>query len=105
MVSSVNDARTCNLIGCLKPLVQNFVNLHKLRQHRMNFKHPTGMLMMFFFYIFHGGPGVSIYSRRKDKTLFIRYRLVFLGCLSRSVEIVIVPSSATKVGPVKLGKQ
>lgn len=37
--------------------------------------------------IFHGGADVSIYSRRKDRILFIKYRLVFPGCLSRSVKI------------------
>lgn len=30
---------------------------------------------------------MSIYSRREDRILFIRYRLGFLGCLSRSVKI------------------
>lgn len=35
--------------------------------------------------------GVSIYSRRKDRILFIKYRLVSHGCLSRSVTIKTVP--------------
>lgn len=38
------------------------------------------------FCIFHAGAGVNIYSRREDRILFIKYRLGFLGCLSRSVK-------------------
>lgn len=67
------------------------------------FTHPVRILILCC--VFHGGSGVSICSRRKDKILFIKYRLVFLGCLSRSVEIATLPSDATKVKPVKLGKQ
>lgn len=47
---------------------------------------PIRMFLMLFC-IFHGGAGVSTYSRREDRILFIKYRLGFLGCLSRSVKI------------------
>lgn len=86
-----------------KPFAQNIVNLHRLQHHWMEFTLPIRILILFC--ILHGGAGVSIYSRRKDRILFIKYRLVFLGCLSRSVEIAILPSNATNVKPVKLGKQ
>lgn len=60
----------------------------------MDFTHPIRILILF--YIFCGGTGVSIYSRRKDKILSIKYRLVSHGCLSRSVEIECNKSETSK---------
>lgn len=41
---------------------------------------------MFVFLFLWSNSGVNICSRRRDKTLFTRFRLVFLVCLSRLVQ-------------------